>query len=300
MASMKKILVTLLLLSAVATTWGQPRYAQHAYTGELVLLDQRELNPHISRFLEPDPEREFQSGYPYGAGMPVTYADPSGAWLFERINAFVQRYTEALEQHALDWEATQAVDSAEKATEANVNSHIMIIVPTPTRKGAIAMLPKRATVNEELSTLRRLASRGLIMLDLPEMTPKEKEMERLSLLRRLEHYNTREFRTYFGNSTRDRTAQNRITSIDQQLFWSQQFPEDITQEQIDSAYLKWRKPESRKQYGSYASSWAIDSTEANVPMFFEPASTRFQMPENPARTLKRWMPIRNFLTGRWW
>ncbi|WP_419611457.1 hypothetical protein, partial [Thiolapillus sp.] len=105
---MRTTILTLLLFCTFSTTVaGAPRYAQGPYTGDLIVLGHRELNPRLSRFIEPDPEQEFQSGYTYGAGMPVTYADPNGDWIFERIRAFIDRYLETTEQHSLDWEATR-------------------------------------------------------------------------------------------------------------------------------------------------------------------------------------------------
>ncbi|WP_419626088.1 hypothetical protein, partial [Thiolapillus sp.] len=124
------------------------------------------------------------------------------------------------------------------------------------------------------------------------MTPRDKEMERLHRLQRLEHYNTRESMVLKRSHLQYKTAMNRSESLTLQRLQSEQFPDDTTQEQIDRAYIGWRKPKNRREYASYLSGWAINSTAAKVPMFFEPASTRFQMPANDARILRRWLPTR--------
>ena len=295
---MKVTLLTLLLLCASYPTWctpSAPRYAQGPYTSDLIILGYRELNFRLSRFIEPDPEREFQSGYTYGAGMPVTYADPNGAWLFERLRAFMERYMETTEQHALDWEATRPLLG--DAPQVSTGRARVVITGRPQPNGAVAMLPPLVSVDEELQTLRNLTQQNTTLIDIAELTPREKEMERLHRMERLERYNTREIMTFERSRVQEKAAMNRSESLSLQCFRSEQFPDEITQEQIDSAYIEWRKPKSRQQYASYSSSWAINSTAAKVPMFLEPASTRFQMPANDARILRRWLPTRDDILG---
>ncbi len=293
---MRNTILTLLLFCTLSTTVvSAPRYAQGSYTGDLIILGHRELNLRLSRFIETDPEQEFQSGYTYGAGMPVTYADPNGNWLFERLRAFMDRYLETTEQHALDWEATRPMlGDTPRVSSGRAR---VVITGRPQPNGAVAMLPPLVSVDEELQSLRNLTQQDHNLIDVAEMTPHDKEMERLHRLQRLERYNTRETMRLNSNSLQDKAALNRCESITLQCFRSKQFPDEITQEQIDSAYIEWRKPKSRQKYASYQSGWAINSTAAKVPMFFEPASTRFQMPTNDARILQRWLPTREDILG---
>ena len=289
---MRTTILTLLLFCTFSTTVaGAPRYAQGPYTGDLIILGHRELNPRLSRFIEPDPEQEFQSGYTYGAGMPVTYADPNGDWIFERIRAFIDRYLETTEQHSLDWEATRPMVG--DTPQVSTSRSRVILTARPQPNGAVAMLPPLVTVDEELQTLRNLTQQDTTaLIDVADMTPRDKEMERLHRLQRLEHYNTRESMVLKRSHLQYKTAMNRSESLTLQRLQSEQFPDDTTQEQIDRAYIGWRKPKNRRKYASYLSGWAINSTAAKVPMFFEPASTRFQMPANDARILRRWLPTR--------
>ncbi|WP_419648007.1 hypothetical protein [Thiolapillus sp.] len=109
MAEPAKIAVLLMLISLPVAGVCEPHYAAGGYRGDLVLLGARYLNPRLSGFTTPDPARQFMSGYQYGAGTPVTLADPSGAMLPE-LEGSVGRALDGLEnEYATVTESTQPV-----------------------------------------------------------------------------------------------------------------------------------------------------------------------------------------------
>lgn len=80
-AEAMKLWILLALLLQTATGSPSPRYATAPYTGNLITLQYRELSYRLSRFVEPDPARQFMSGYVYSGSSPVTHSDPSGAMM---------------------------------------------------------------------------------------------------------------------------------------------------------------------------------------------------------------------------
>lgn len=99
------ILVVLILLPCAG--WSEPRYAGGSYRGSLIHLGVRDLSPSLSRFTTTDPANQFFSGYQYGAGVPVTLADPSGAMLPELVNSFDSTYVSLRNRESLFTENTQ-------------------------------------------------------------------------------------------------------------------------------------------------------------------------------------------------
>ncbi len=77
---MKLWILLALLLQAVPGS-PSPQYATAPYSGDLITLQYRELSYRLSRFIEPDPARQFMSGYIYSGSSPVTHSDPTGAMM---------------------------------------------------------------------------------------------------------------------------------------------------------------------------------------------------------------------------
>ncbi|WP_419606846.1 RHS repeat domain-containing protein [Thiolapillus sp.] len=131
MAEPAKIATLLMLLSLPVAGQGEPHYAGGGYRGDLVLLGARYLNPRLSRFTTPDPARQFMSGYQYGAGTPVTLADPSGAMLPE-LEGSIERALEGLEnEHAAVTENTQRIKAENLKPAANQRRIIRRPAPPP-------------------------------------------------------------------------------------------------------------------------------------------------------------------------
>ncbi len=78
--TMKLWILLALLLQAVPGS-PSPQYATAPYSGDLITLQYRELSYRLSRFVEPDPARQFMSGYIYSGSSPVTHSDPTGAMM---------------------------------------------------------------------------------------------------------------------------------------------------------------------------------------------------------------------------
>ncbi len=78
--AMKLWILLALLLQAVPGS-PSPQYATAPYSGDLITLQYRELSYRLSRFVEPDPARQFMSGYIYSGSSPVTHSDPTGAMM---------------------------------------------------------------------------------------------------------------------------------------------------------------------------------------------------------------------------
>ncbi|WP_419637198.1 hypothetical protein [Thiolapillus sp.] len=77
---MKLWILLALLLQAVPGS-PSPQYATAPYSGDLITLQYRELSYRLSRFIEPDPARQFMSGYIYSGSSPITHSDPTGAMM---------------------------------------------------------------------------------------------------------------------------------------------------------------------------------------------------------------------------
>ncbi len=123
-AETMKLWILLALLLQAGAGSPSPQYATAPYTGNLITLQYRELSYRLSRFVEPDPARQFMSGYVYSASTPVTLADPSGAMLPE-LEGSIERALEGLEnENAVATENTQPI-KAENLKPATNNRRII-------------------------------------------------------------------------------------------------------------------------------------------------------------------------------
>ncbi len=80
-AEAMKLWILLVLMLQTVPGRPSPQYATAPYTGDLITLQYRELSYRLSRYVEPDPARQFMSGYIYSGSSPVTHSDPTGAMM---------------------------------------------------------------------------------------------------------------------------------------------------------------------------------------------------------------------------
>ena len=128
-AESMKLWILLALMLQAGSGSPSPQYATAPYSGELITLQYRELSYRLSRFIEPDPAKQFMSGYAYSANTPVTLADPSGAMLPE-LEGSIERALDDLEnENAVATEDTQPlkVENLKPAT----NNRRIIHRPAP-------------------------------------------------------------------------------------------------------------------------------------------------------------------------
>ncbi len=131
MAKPTKIIVILILLSLPVTGMCDPHYAKGDYHGDLIQLGVRYLSSRLSRFTTPDPAKQFFSGYQYGAGVPVTLADPSGAVL-PRLEGSIERSIAELENGGVvATENTQRLRARNRVQNEVPNRVIRRPAPTP-------------------------------------------------------------------------------------------------------------------------------------------------------------------------